>query len=119
MAKTFKHTFHLKKWDVNRLGILPDNWVQQINMVVETHSKICLLDGKASTSRELAGSPPIPVCVVSGGIIKVELPWLYDAYAGPFLAFAEQLRNEQLSVANDLDSSININTIRGLPLPLN
>ena len=43
---------HMHPFNLLELGLLPENWVNQIIKVAEENSYLVRLDGKSSTSRE-------------------------------------------------------------------
>jgi hypothetical protein len=73
----------------------------------------CKLDGKSSTSREVGEITPIVLPVVTGEVIKRELPWLFDAYAGALRCLAEELVHETLVISEDTVNAVNINAVIG------
>lgn len=102
-----------KEFDLNQLGLLPDDWVQQVAKVANDQSIRTVLDGRSVTSREPSDIEPIEVYVVTGETIKNKLPWLYDLYRGELLKFASQIKNTKVVSSQDLQSGININLLRG------
>jgi hypothetical protein len=105
--------FQIKMWDVLQMSIFPTNWVDEILETTKRYAELCILDGRSSTSREGEDVKPMKICVVTGNIVRRELPWLYDAYRGPLKYLAQQLIGKEIETGNDLNSSININLLEG------
>lgn len=102
-----------QSFDLVQLGLLPENWLQQITGITEKYAQRTLLDGNSSTSREPEGGEEIEVFVVPGNVIADSLPWLYDLYTSALCKLASEVVGHQVYIAHDLISSININILRG------
>lgn len=92
---------------------IPQNWVEQIEKVVEEYSYYTHLDGKSSTSREPANSEGSDVFIVDGDIIKSKLKWLYDLYSNEILKFVNKSFKGNFKASSDSKSAININILKG------
>ncbi len=79
--------------DLIEAGILPADWINQINNVAEEHSEYTKLDGMSSTSREDENSKETEVYVVTGEVIYNKLQWLYNLYKNEFIKFANTYFN--------------------------
>lgn len=102
-----------QSFDLLAQNLLPDKWDEQIRKLVEEHAKYVFLDGKSSTSREPDGSQGASYYVVLGGTIRHHLPWLYNIYSNELAQLASQVAKTQVTLSPDIDSAININTIKG------
>lgn len=101
-------------FDLLQLGLLPSDWEQQVKHVVERSGVCTRLDHLSATSREPANSPPLEVCVVTGEPILQNIKWLHDLYAEELATFASEFAGREVVTAIDLQSSVNINLLRGL-----
>jgi hypothetical protein len=101
------------EYDLEALGLLPVNWVDQILSVSKSDAFRTFLDGKSDTSREPAGIQPIEVHVVTGTTVKEKLPWLHELYHGKLLELASNFKEKEVFPSNDLESGVNINILRG------
>lgn len=104
-------SFWYREFDVKHL--MPDGWMQQVNEVVETHSKAKTLVASSVTSRELSNNTQIPVVTVGGRVVKEHLPWLYSLYLNEFREIAQSLTSEQVQIAQDDRYAVNLNVQRG------
>ena len=95
------------------LSLLPKNWINQIENVVNKYAQYTTLDGHSSTSREPEGSKPVEVFVVTGDVVKVHLTWLYDLYLSVLREFATKVAGYPVYPSGDEKSAININVLRG------
>lgn len=102
------------EWDLNGTGLLPAGWMDQIVSVSARRGRLTHLQGDNSTSLEPSTQNPVILRVVSGEAIQAELSWLWDLYTGPLLDFAAAASGQNLYVANDVRSAININQIDGV-----
>ena len=102
-----------KAFDLDALGLLPSNWVSEIQRTVDSHRADTLTNGTSMTSREPSGSSPITVRVVPGDAVKEVLPWLHELYVGPMVSMAEEFAQTKLYSANDVRSGVNINLLTG------
>lgn len=95
------------------LGLLKDNWFDQIKYVAENYSYYTKLDGKSSTSREPADTLGAEVFVVEGDTIADKLPWLHNLYQKEFLDFANSNFKGKYDFAKNIKSGTNINLLKG------
>ncbi len=100
-------------FDLIELGLLKDNWFEQIKEVAENYSYYTKLDGKSSTSREPADTEGAEVFVVEGDTIAEKLPWLHKLYQTQFLEFANTNFNGEYDFAENIKSGTNINLLKG------
>ena len=101
-------------FDLLQLGLLPSDWEQQVKESVEQYGVCTSLDHHSITSREPKGTPPLEVCVVTGETIFHHMNWLHELYSNQLALFASQFAGRNVTVANDLPSSVNINLLRGV-----
>lgn len=101
-------------FDLLQLGLLPREWVQQVIRTTEQFGVCTSLDHQSVTSREPEGSPPMEVCVVTGEIIFQHMNWLHELYRNDLASFASMFAGRAITIANDLQSSVNINLLRGI-----
>lgn len=98
--------------DLNKLGVLPKNWKEDIYNLLDVNGKLTVLRGDSSTSRE-EKDVEMDVWVVEGGPIKEKLRWLYELYSGVLKEFSEEAFNTELFTSNSIRTSVNINCIKG------
>lgn len=102
-----------KEYDLVELSLLPPNWLEQLHSVNEEQAMRTVLDGHSVTSREPSNMQPIEVYVVTGSVVKEKLTWLHDLYVDKLCDFASAHMGTLMVPSNDLESSININILRG------
>jgi hypothetical protein len=95
-------------------GLLPLDWVAQIERVVLSCARQSCLDGRSVTSREPDLGCALTVDVVDGNDIRRELPWLYQLYEGPLASIASLIHSQAVLPARDVRSAININALAGV-----
>lgn len=100
--------------DIASLSIIPNDWLDQLNSVIDKHSEFQHLDGKSSTSREEVGFPGTTIRIVNGNNISLYLPWLYDCYRTTLCELTAKASGAKLEVSTDIISAININVIEGI-----
>lgn len=100
-------------FDLLTLGLLPTDWIEQINRVATKYAVYTQLDGTSSTSREPEGSEKVDVYVVMGDSIKEHLLWLHELYANQLCGLATKVAGQQVYPSKDLKSGMNINVLRG------
>jgi hypothetical protein len=109
----FDKTNTYVSFDLIQLGILKENWIDEIKHVAENYSYYTKLDGKSSTSREPADSEGAEVYVVEGDTIADKLPWLHNLYQKEFLDFANSNFKGEYVFAENIKSGTNINLLKG------
>jgi len=67
----------------------------------------------APTSREADRDTPLPVCEVSGDVVRQELPWLYHCYRGIFKELAQRMCIDELLAAQCDRYGVMLNVVRG------
>lgn len=100
-------------FDIQELGLLPTDWIEQITHVVDEYAEHTQLDGSSSTSREPVPDEKMDVYLVTGDTIREHLPWLYSLYENEFLQLASTVAQQPLYPCTDVVASININVLRG------
>jgi hypothetical protein len=71
------------------------------------------LDGRSSTSREPMDALPTRVTVVDGDAIVTTLPWLDSLYRNELARLASDFAGKSVSLAQDSQSAVNINSLEG------
>ena len=101
-------------FDLVDLGVLEDGWDEKILHVARHNAQRTVLDGASVTSRESDPSVQIEVAVVSGNVIRKELPWLFSLYETTLCDFASKTAGYRTYPATDVVSAVNINVISGV-----
>ncbi|MDX2028389.1 MAG: hypothetical protein SFW62_07115 [Alphaproteobacteria bacterium] len=71
------------QWSIfDSLPYLPANWQEELIKFTLSNMRLYAISPTNETSRETDLSVKIPTLAVSGGIIKRQLPWLYEFYEG-------------------------------------
>lgn len=99
--------------DAQELGLLPEGWQTEIADFADKHEIKTVLTGQGSTSRERSAGQSLTVYVVGGRIVSEKLGWLWNLYTNEFRAFAEEAFQKPLYTANDVQSGVNINVLKG------
>jgi len=103
-----------KSFDLEQLGLLPRDWQKQVEDTVLNLAKLVHLDGKSSTSREPDDTEGCDCYILTGDIIQKELNWLYRLYTNELVELATAEAKTPMNYSNDVESSIVINSLRGV-----
>jgi hypothetical protein len=103
-------SLQLFSWDLCVEGLLPEGWDQEVLDATRRTAKEVLLDGSSVTSRQSTGEAQ-RYYVVTGDVIRAEIPWLDALYRGPLLERAARAFDRRLHVAEDVRSAVNINRL--------
>ena len=100
-------------FDLEELGMLPGDWVEQIERISRQNAEHVFLDGKSSTSREPDDSAGTEYHVVTGNVVFEKLNWLYRLYASHLVALAVKATGKTVMISPEINSAININVLEG------
>lgn len=99
-------------YNLEELGWLPENWEETVFNVAREQSAQTHLDGKSSTSRE-ESEVELEVFVVTGEVVKEQIPWLHQLYNTRLKSLASATMGMDVSTHKDIRAGININSLRG------
>jgi hypothetical protein len=102
------------EWDLVGTDLLPADWEQSVRRAIDAFGAWTYLSGDSVVSREDKLDRELPVLVVTGEVIRQQLPWLRQLYVGHLCSFAANWFGQRLFIAKDERSSININCLRGV-----
>lgn len=103
-----------QEFDLVALKLLPDDWISQVNNIIDNKGTEIHLDGKATSSREPDGSQGCDYYVVSGGDIYKSLTWLHNLYKKDLLGLANQFSDVEMTTSKNIKAGVNINCVEGL-----
>jgi hypothetical protein len=98
--------------DVVNEGLVPGDWLEQIQSAVAQHAVSAVLTGGTSTSLEAAGTN-IAYRLLDGIAIRAHLPWLDELYRGPLVAIASRAAGRELIPTPSVQSGVNLNILDG------
>jgi hypothetical protein len=98
--------------DVVAEGLVPSDWLEQIDAQVSAHATSAVLVGGTSTSLEPVGSN-IQYRLLDGLAIHRCLPWLDEIYRGPLLTVASAAAGRRLVPSASVRSGVNLNILDG------
>ncbi|WP_336217032.1 2OG-Fe(II) oxygenase [Nonomuraea sp. LPB2021202275-12-8] len=87
-------------FDVEQL--LPSGWRRDISESAKNFSRIRILSGLHSSSREGLYPEPLPIHGVSGDVVAGRHAWVSDLYTGLFRALAEEVSGEVAICAREV-----------------
>lgn len=94
--------------------LLPPGWQEDITTRAPMLAKRVDVDGKGPGSLEEEDTAGLHYWVVTGDVIKVEFPYLWDLYAGEFLnQVNDAVAPLRCKVSQFMTSAININVVKG------
>lgn len=67
----------------------------------------------APTSREADPVTPMPVCEVSGDVVRAALPWLFERYRGAFRELVQSTCDDEVTTARCDRYAVILNVMRG------
>lgn len=110
----FDKTNTYASFDLNNIGLLPANWVEQVVETANQASYLVHLDGQSTTSREPENSPGADIYTVDGNTIYSAMKWLYDLYCNELLSLAREHFHKQYVPDTNVLSSLTINYLKGV-----
>lgn len=99
--------------DLLASGDLPPGWTSSVQSLLTTHGYDTQLSGDDSTGVGRNAGKQFDVRIVDGLAIQATAPWLWNLYSGKLLAFVSQSFGKQMYIANLIQTTVNINALRG------
>jgi hypothetical protein len=103
-----------RAYDLDELGLLPADWQQQVLRVAETRSRHVFMEGECSTTLDFeVSNGGMEYDVVTGEVIREELPWLWHLYVTKLTEFATETTGTPMKPSKFPKSAINVNILSG------
>jgi len=102
-----------RRFNLEELGLLPEDWREQVLAIAGSHSLFVHLDGKSPTSLEPADSEGSDYYVVSGDLVAMHLGWLYNLYCSDLMEIVASVSGRAMCVSSDIQYGINVNILKG------
>jgi hypothetical protein len=100
-----------RSFDLLELGLLPDGWVEQVTELGKRSARHVQFDGDCSTT--IDGQSAMEYDVVTGDVIREELPWLWEVYTTQLVSLATITTGQPMKPSVFPKSAININLLAG------
>jgi hypothetical protein len=92
---------------------LPSGWREDLMAIARSCAEETILIPSSVTSRERSDVTGVPVLTVGGVVLAEAAPWLLQLYRDLFRNLGQQVVDEELVTAADLNITINLNIQTG------
>src|ERR1700730_15537430 len=101
-------------FDLGTFESLQPGWAQQTSLMARHLAEPTKLTGQSTTSIRDWNVGEVELGVVTGDVVRRELPWLFGLYSGPLKELAEEFAGRPIKCSTSEISDININVLSGV-----